>query len=103
MFTHVRVSAGEMTEVAEKVAEKLNMRVGKSVVALPLGGFSLQGRKDGYLADHDADMTFIRVLKEKLHKDICVSEVDANINDKTFAAAVCSLLLELMEKVKAIS
>jgi uncharacterized protein (UPF0261 family) len=98
MFTHVRVNAEEMIEVARKVAEKLNLGSRTTVVAIPLGGFSFQGKKDRCLADYNADMTFVRVLKENLHKDIQVSEVDANINDKSFATTVCSLLLKLMKK-----
>ena len=94
MFTHVRVSADEMNEVASLVADKLNMSRGNTTVAVPLHGFSYQGHAEGHLADHDSDMTFVRILKQKLRKDIAVVEVDAHINDTAFAQAVCRLLLE---------
>ena len=96
MFTHVRVSSDEMKEVADLVADKLNMSTGNTIVAIPLHGFSFQGHAGGQLADQDSDMAFVRILKEKLRKDIAVVEVAAHINDRLFAQAVCSLLLELI-------
>lgn len=98
MFTHVRVTSDEMADVAQEVAHKLNKGQGSTTVAIPLRGFSCQGHSKGYLADHEADMTFIRVLKEKLNKKITVIEVDAHINDESFAQAVCSSLFQLLEK-----
>ena len=98
MFTHVRVSSDEMKEVASLVADKLNMSRGNATVAIPLRGFSHQGHTEGQLADHDSDMTFVRILKQKIRKDIPVIEVDAHINDSLFAQAVCSLLFGLMDR-----
>jgi uncharacterized protein (UPF0261 family) len=97
MFTHVRVISAEMKEVAQVVADKLNIGQGSTIVAIPLRGFSYQGHTSGHLADSEADMTFVRVLKQKLQKDIPVIEVDAHINDQSFAETVCSLLFELIE------
>lgn len=93
MFTHVRVNSEEMEEVAQVVADKLNLGQGETTVAIPLRGFSHQGHKKGHLADHEADMRFVRVLKQKLRKGIPVIEVDAHINDELFAQTVCSLLI----------
>ena len=98
MFTHVRVSSDEMKKVADLVAGKLNMSRGKTIVAIPLHGFSFQGHATGELADRDSDLTFVRILKQKLRKDIAVVEVDAHINDTSFAQTVCSLLLELIDR-----
>ena len=97
MFTHVRVNSVEMEEVAQVVADKLNIGQDSTIVAIPLQGFSYQGHATGHLADSEADMTFVRVLKQRLNKDIPVIEVDAHINDHSFAEAVCSLLLQLIE------
>ncbi len=97
MFTHVRVTSDEMKKVAEVVAEKLNQGQGLTTVAIPLQGFSHQGHAQGLLADHAADMSFVRVLKKRLKEDISVIEVDAHINDGLFAETVCSLLLQLIE------
>jgi uncharacterized protein (UPF0261 family) len=96
MFTHVRVTADEMGKLARVVAEKLNRGQGPAAVAIPMGGFSDQGRAGGHIADHDADMAFVDTLKKTLKKDISIVEVDAHINDETFARAVCSVLFQLL-------
>lgn len=96
MFTHVRVNALEMKQVAQTVADKLNKGQGCTAVAIPLQGFSFQGHATGHLADHQSDMMFVKTLKEKLKDGIIVTEVDAHLNDKLFAQAVCSLLFQLL-------
>lgn len=96
MFTHVRVNSSEMEEVARVVAKKLNRGQGPAAVAIPLGGFSDQGRAGGHIADNDADMKFVKTLKNRLNKNISVVEVDAHINDESFARAVCSVLFQLL-------
>lgn len=98
MFTHVRVNASEMAEVAKEIADKLNLGADTTQVAIPLRGFSYQGHADGYLADHEADMSFVRELKTNLEPSIPVIEVDAHINDTQFAKTVCSLLMQMITK-----
>jgi uncharacterized protein (UPF0261 family) len=97
MFTHVRVTSDEMKKVAEVIADKLNHGSGLSKIVIPLRGFSHQGHAHGQLADHDADMVFVKILKKRLRKEISVTEVDAHINDRVFAETACSLLLHLIE------
>jgi uncharacterized protein (UPF0261 family) len=63
MFTHVRVTSEEMGEVARFVAERLNRGKGPTAVAIPLGGFSDQGREGGHIGDHQSDMAFVQALK----------------------------------------
>ena len=97
MFTHVRVNAAEMEAVALEIAEKLNPGAGTTRVVIPLQGFSFQGRANGQLADHESDMVLVRVLKQQLHPSIPVIEVDAHINDESFAAIVCKQLLQMLD------
>ncbi|MBT8355009.1 MAG: Tm-1-like ATP-binding domain-containing protein [Desulfofustis sp.] len=97
MFTHVRVNSAEMEEVARELAIKLNRGSGTTQVAIPLRGFSFQGHAKGYLADHQSDMSFVRMLKQKLRPGIPVVEVDAHINDESFAKVVCTLLLQMIK------
>jgi len=98
MFTHVRTTGEEMKQVARTVAEKLNQSRGFAVVAVPLQGFSVQGHQEGHLADHAADMVFVATLKEHLKNKIPVIDVDAHINDETFARTICSTLLQLIDR-----
>ena len=96
MFTHVRVSSEEMRVVAQMVAEKLNRGKGPAAVVIPLGGFSDQGRTGGHIADPASDREFVQTLRKKLTKRIRIVEVDAHINDESFARAVCSTLFSLL-------
>jgi uncharacterized protein (UPF0261 family) len=96
MFTHVRVTSEEMREVAQFVAERLNRGRGPTAVAIPLGGFSDQGRVGGQISNHESDMAFVQMLKKALKKRIRVVEVDAHINDEAFAQTVCSTLFALL-------
>jgi uncharacterized protein (UPF0261 family) len=96
MFTHVRVTSEEMKEVARFVAERLNSGKGPTAVAIPLGGFSDQGREGGLIGDHESDMAFVQTLKKALKKGIRVVEVDAHINDEAFAQTACSTLFKLL-------
>ena len=100
MFTHVRVVSAEMEQVAKEIAAKLNRGAGTTRVAIPLRGFSFQGHAQGYLADHQADMSFVRVLKQQLQPAIPVIEVDAHINDESFAEVVCTLLLQMISNIQ---
>ena len=100
MFTHVRVNSAEMEKVAREIAAKLNRGTGTTQVALPLRGFSFQGHEKGYLADHQADMSFVRMLKQQLLPAIPVIEVDAHINDESFAEVVCTLLLQMIKNTQ---
>ena len=41
-------------------------------------------------------LEFVKTLKKTLNKDIRIVEVDAHINDETFAQTVCSVLFQLL-------
>lgn len=98
MFTHVRMNTAEMEKVAKEIAVKLNPGEGTTEVVIPLKGFSFQGRSNGHLADHEADMSFVRELKYRLLPSIPVFEVDAHINDLSFATVVCAQLLQMINE-----
>jgi uncharacterized protein (UPF0261 family) len=95
-FTHVRVSAAEMETVARVVAAKLNLARKTTSVVIPMRGFSHEGHARGRLADQKSDMTLVRLLKQLLHPEIPIIEVDAHVNDASFAEAVCREVVELI-------
>ena len=96
-FTHVRVSREGMRKVAEVVAEKINPGCGLTAVVIPLKGFSDQSRPGGPIHDPEADLEFTLALKRRLNKHIRLVEVDANINDESYAACACSCLDQIMK------
>jgi uncharacterized protein (UPF0261 family) len=95
-FTHVRVDADGMRRVAALVAERLNAARGPTAIALPLRGFSAEGRPGGALHDPAADAAFITELKSRLLPAVRVVEVDTHVNDPAFARVACALLFELI-------
>ena len=86
--TFVRLSADEMTMVADKIADKLNMAKGPVKVLIPLGGWSSVDRKGTDFYDKDLDMIFVEELKKKLRFDIEALEIDADLDTVEFAQAV---------------
>ena len=86
--TFVRLSADEMTMVADKIADKLNMAKGPVKVLIPLGGWSSVDKKGTDFYDKDLDMIFVEELKKKLRFDIEALEIDADLDTVEFAQAV---------------
>ena len=97
-YTMVRLTKGEMATVGEVMANKLNKAIGPTVVAIPLGGFSMYCHKGEALYDPEADMAFIKTLKKHLEPQIKVIEVDAHINDPVFAETVVPILTGMIEE-----
>jgi uncharacterized protein (UPF0261 family) len=94
-----RMSAEEMEQVATAAAERLNRYSNRKRVkiVIPLKGFSSLSAEGGPLHDPVSDSVFGTVLKKRLHPDIDVREVDAEINSREFAAAVVRALAEALK------
>lgn len=84
----------EITLVAKVMAEKLNLAKGPTAVIIPKKGFCGEG--------WDIDLGLVSVLtntlKRELKREIEVVEVNAHINDSSFAKAAVNLFLKLMDK-----
>jgi uncharacterized protein (UPF0261 family) len=97
-ITLVRTSKREMIAVAGIMARKLNPAIGPVRVVIPLQGFSYPNRKREALYDEEGNLSFIRTLKKNLLRNIEVIEVDAHINDSSYAEKAVESLKELIEK-----
>ncbi len=95
--TFIRLSADEMTMVADKISGKLNMAKGPVKVLIPLGGWSSVDREGTDFYDKDLDKIFREELKKKLRSDIEVHEIDADLDTPEFAQAVAKAFNELMD------
>jgi uncharacterized protein (UPF0261 family) len=86
----VRTSADEMRLVARAVAERLNRHPNRRLVTflVPTRGFSVPGSPGGPLHEPDTDRAFVEELKQNLHPDIRVVELDTHLNTPEFADAV---------------
>ena len=93
--TWIRLSPDELKEVANVFAEKLNQAKGPVVVLIPRKGWSSADLPGNDTHDPAEDRLFTEVLREKLKPDVQIVEVDANMEDPEFAAAVVEDALEI--------
>jgi uncharacterized protein (UPF0261 family) len=91
------LNAEEIGQVAEVIAEKLNLATGPTAVIIPTKGFSPGGKEGRVYYNPERDQHFIKVLKERLKPEITFVEVEAYINDAIFAEKAAGLLCQLME------
>ena len=96
--TFIRLSADEMTTVADKIADKLNMAKGPVKVLIPLGGWSSVDKKGTTFYDKDLDILFVNELRKKLKLDIEMIEIDKDLDTGEFAQAVAKVFNEIMGK-----
>jgi uncharacterized protein (UPF0261 family) len=86
----------ELREVSEVFARKLNRSSGTVRVLIPLRGWSSIESPGSPTYDPEEDAIFVRGLKRTLKKEIEVIEVDANMEDPEFAAAVTSAAFDVL-------
>lgn len=100
MRVQARTSFQEMELVAEAVAQRLNQHPRKDLVffLVPLKGFSSLSVEGGPLHDPEADLHFLSVLKQSLHPDITLREVEAHINETAFAIEVAKAVVEALKR-----
>jgi len=97
--TFLRVSDKEIVGVAKVFAEKLNQAKGPTIFLFPTQGWSAVDPPKGHMFDRDQDRLFLMTLKEALSPDqVTIREVDANLEEQTFAKAVASACLEIFPK-----
>lgn len=93
----VRQEPSNLKEIARTMAEKLNRGKGPTKVLLPTRGFSELSREKKIFYNPEADKAFIDSLKSSLSESIQVKEVEAHINDDSFANAVLKEFLDMLK------
>ena len=93
--TWIRLSPGELKEVAGIFAEKLNLSKGPVIVVIPQNGWSSADLPGNDTHDPAEDQLFTQVLREELRSDLQIIEVDANMEDPEFAKAVVKNALKI--------
>ena len=97
--TLMRTTADENREVGEKLAEKLNMASGKTVLLLPLKGVSAIDAEGQPFYGPEEDQVLFQTLRDEVNRDsVEIMELDYNINDQAFALCAAEKLMELMER-----
>jgi uncharacterized protein (UPF0261 family) len=94
--TLMRTSPEECAELGRITAVKLNRARGIVTFFMPLKGVSAIDCPGGAFYSPEADKSYLDALKENLEPRIRLVEVDANINDESFARRIAESLLETM-------
>ena len=87
----------ESRKVASIYAEKLNKAAGPTKVLIPLRGWLSIEKEGASFYDPQVNRSFVDELRKILRNKIEVREVDANIDDPTFAQAVIDAFNEVMK------
>jgi uncharacterized protein (UPF0261 family) len=92
--TLMRTTPEECAEIGRVTATKLNRASGPVTVLIPLEGVSAIDKPGGPFYSQAALNAYRTALKENLSPTVRLIELDAHINDDTFARAATELLLE---------
>ncbi|QOX64833.1 UPF0261 family protein [Anoxybacterium hadale] len=96
--TLMRTSVEENITIGKKIAEKLNMASGKTVLFLPLKGVSVIDTEGQPFYGPEEDAALFETLRNDVNKDIVtIIEMDMDINNPAFAQAAAQKLIDLME------
>jgi uncharacterized protein (UPF0261 family) len=95
--TLMRTNAEENRILGKTIAEKINKSSVPVTVLLPLGGISKIGGVGEVFHNPEVDMELFNSLKDHVHKNVKILEVDANINTEEFAVQAVKSLLEIIE------
>ena len=93
--TFIRLSDDELRMVARVFAAKLNAARGPVKVVIPLGGWSSVDRQGSDFHDYRADAVFVQELKQVLHPDVELVEVDADLDTPEFSNAIVHALEQI--------
>lgn len=96
--TLMRTTVEENELIGKKIAEKLNMSKGKTMLMLPLKGVSGIDAEGQPFYGEEEDKKLFNTLKENINEDVVmIEEMDCNINDLEFAQKAAQNLIDLME------
>jgi uncharacterized protein (UPF0261 family) len=96
MRVQARTSRKELEVTVKAFAEKLNAAKATVSLHIPLRGFSSLSVEGMPLYDPPLDKVFVRYLKQHLHSNIEVVEMDCSIMDQPFAEALANRFLSML-------
>ena len=94
--TLMRTTPAECAKLGRITAEKLSRARGPAAFLMPLRGVSAIDVPEGPFWWPEANRAYLSELRANLAPRIPLIEVDANINDESFAHAAVETLLDLM-------
>jgi uncharacterized protein (UPF0261 family) len=100
--TLMRTTPQECAELGRRIAAKLSAAQGPVALFLPLRGVSMISTEGGPFHDPVADAALFQAIREHVGPNVELHEMDVDINDPAFAAAMADRLdIELKERVSA--
>ncbi|MDX1995569.1 MAG: Tm-1-like ATP-binding domain-containing protein [bacterium] len=99
-FTLVRLTADEQCRATQFLVDKLNQATGEVSVLVPLGGGSIMDIEGGAFWQPKLNQQCREILRSGLNPNIQYREVEAHINDESFAQATFEALMALVGKVE---
>jgi uncharacterized protein (UPF0261 family) len=100
--TLMRTTPQECAELGRRIAAKLSAAQGPVALFLPLRGVSMISTEGGPFHDPAADAALFQAIREHVGPNVELHEMDVDINDPAFAAAMADRLdIELKERVSA--
>lgn len=94
--TLMRTNEQENKILGESIANKLNQSSGPVRILLPLNGLSIVSTAGGVFHQPETDLVLFNAIKENLNDDIEVVELDAHINDSSFAKQAVKVLFSIL-------
>jgi len=96
--TLMRTNKEENKILGARLAKKLNKSKGKVTILLPLKGLSTIGSDGGVFHNPEIDKVLFEAIKDNANRSIKIIEVDARINDGSFAERSVKVLLDMIRK-----
>jgi uncharacterized protein (UPF0261 family) len=90
--TLMRTTPEECAELGRRIARKLSAATGPTALFLPLGGVSMIDAEGQPFHDPEADAALFDALRDGLDGNVELVEMDCNVNDPEFAAAMVDKL-----------
>lgn len=94
--TLMRTTAAENEGLGKKLAEKLNLAKGNTVLMLPLKGVSAIDAEGQPFYGPEEDKVLFDTLRQGIGSQITLKELDCHINDTEFAVAAAKELIRLL-------
>jgi uncharacterized protein (UPF0261 family) len=94
--TLMRTTPEECAELGRRIGAKLSAATGPVALFVPLRGVSALSGEGGPFADAEADAALLAGLRETLAPSVEVHEIDAHVNDPSFAVAMAARLDEFL-------
>ncbi len=93
--TLMRTEADELEKIARVLAQKLSKSHGATKIFVPLRGLSEMDKVGGLFHDTQANEVLFDTLRKHISPDVELVELDAHINDKSFAEALVASILDM--------